>query len=99
MRRLALVATFVFALVASLFAQSYLRIQDVGLHGYSSAPAAVGLSIRNPSTQAQSIRLRVAVSDYSGEISAVTSDVWLNGSEERRLELPVLLNPGEMKIS
>ena len=91
---------FLFAIAASLFAQSYLRIRDVGLHGYWSAPAAVSLSVRNPSPQAQTIRLRVLVEGNLGETSAVTSDLWLNGGEERRLELPILLlNAGDTKIS
>jgi hypothetical protein len=82
-----------------LLADSNLRITDVGLDGYNGTPCAVRLVVRNPSSQPQLIHLRVAVLDGWAITNAITSDVDLNGSEERELELPALTNAGETKIT
>ncbi len=97
MRRALLCSGFVVALATSLLADSNLRIEDVGLDGYWGKPAVMRLVVRNPSAQEQSIHLRVAAT--SGETNTVTSDFRLNGGEERRLELPVLIPPQKTTIT
>jgi hypothetical protein len=100
MRRIAVCAGFVFALAAPLSADSNLRITDVGLHGYSGASTtAVRLIVRNPSSQAQTIQLRVAANSDNGITNSVTTDVALSGGERRELELPVLIPNGKTEIT
>lgn len=92
-------AGIVFALSACLFADSNLRITDVGLHGYGGTISAVQLVVRNPSPQVQSVHLRVTVADNWAVTNTVDTDVSLTGKEERQLELPTLISPGETKIT
>lgn len=89
----------VFALSAYLCADSNLRITDVGLHGYRGTPCAVRLVVRNPSSHEQSVHLRVAAADGWTGTDTVSSDVSLNGGEERQLELPLLISAGGTKIT
>src|SRR5215470_2292546 len=98
MRSIAL-CLYVVAVPAFLFADSNLRIADVGLHGYKGTPCAVRLVVRNPSSQPQIIHLQVAVTNGWVFTNTVTSDVSLNGAEERELDLPALISGGETKIT
>jgi hypothetical protein len=54
--------------------------------------------VRNPSQQPQLIHLRLASSEENNVTNTVTTDVSLNGTEQRELELPILLSPGKMSI-
>jgi hypothetical protein len=98
MKFLLLCIGFQMVLAGSLIADSNLRIADVGLHGYSGTPSAVRLVIRNPSSQPQPIHLRLAASNESDVSNTVTTDVSLNGGEQRELELPILIPPGKTAI-
>ncbi len=89
----------VLVLAASLMADANLRIADVGLHGYTSTTSAVRIVVRNPSSQPQSIHLRVAARNENDVTDSVTADVELSGGEQRELELPILIPPGQMCIS
>jgi hypothetical protein len=99
MRRVLLCTGFVFVLAASLIADSDLRIADVGLHGYYGTTSAVRLIVRNPSSQPQPIHLQVAVGSQYDVTSTVTTDVRLNGGEQRELELPVLMPAGKTTVT
>jgi hypothetical protein len=92
-------AGIVLTLSACLFADSNLRITDAGLHGYGGTPAAVQLIVRNPSPQPQTVHLRIAVGDALTDKASVEADVSLNGTEERQLELPVVIPAGQTKIT
>lgn len=90
----------ILALSAYTYADSNLRISDIGLHGYSGTPCPVRLNVRNPSSQKQSIHLKVAAIDGWGNAnSMVSSDVSVDAGEERQVELPILLPEGETKIT
>jgi hypothetical protein len=89
MRRALFSASFVFALAASLAADSNLHISDVGLHGYAADPAAVRLVLRNPLSRPQVVHLRVSASNQWGGSNAVTSEVSLRENEQLELELPL----------
>ena len=69
-----------------------------GLHGYSGVPSAVRLVVRNPSAQPQLIHLQLAASEESDVTDTVTTNVSLKGTEQRELELPVALPPGNVSI-
>jgi len=99
MRPVLFCTSCVLVLVASLLADSNLRIADVGLHGYSGTNSAARLIVRNPSSQAQTIRLRVAASGENGVTNTVTTDLSLNGDEQRELELPILMPGGKTVIT
>lgn len=89
MRRVVSYIVFVLAFVASLIADSNLRITDVGLHGYSANISAVRLVVRNPSSQAQTVHLQISAGDGNLVSNTVTADVRLAADELRELELPV----------
>jgi len=97
-----LCATVLVGFVTLARADSNLRIEDVGLHGYVGAPSPVTVVLRNPSPQPQ--RIHLEISDEGPEPSryfpsnTVTSDVLLNGGEQRRLEIPVLLNATKVRV-
>ena len=99
MRRIALCTAFVLVLAASLIADSNLRVADVGLHGYSGTTSAVRLIVRNPSLQAQTIHLLVTAGDQNDVTNTVTTDVRLGGSEQRELELPILMPGGKTTVT
>lgn len=99
MKRTLLCTSFILVLTASLVADSNLRIDDVGLHGYYGIPAAVRLTVRNPSSQAQPIHLQVAVANQYGVTNTVAADMSLSGGEQRQLELPILAGGGETKFT
>lgn len=99
MKRMGRCAGVVFVFCACLFADSNLRITDVGLHGYGGTISAVQLVVRNPSSQPQLVHLSVAIADRWGVTNTVNTDVRLNGAEERQLELPALIAAGETKIT
>ena len=99
MRRILLWIGFELLLAASLRADSNLRIADVGLHGYYGNPSAIRLIVRNPSSQAQPVHLRVSVSVQWGATNAVTADILLNGGEQREVELPVAMSGGKLEIT
>jgi hypothetical protein len=99
MNRILLCIGFQLALAASLAADSNLRIVDVGLNGYSGATSAVRLIVRNPSSQAQPIQLHIATSSQWSATSTVSTDVNLNGGEQRELELPILSPLGTKDIT
>jgi hypothetical protein len=94
MRRPLLSAAFVFLVAASLIADSNLTIIDVGLHGYVANPSAVRLIVRNPSPEAQTIRLEVTASTENNITNTISTDLTLSGGELRKLELPILMPPG-----
>ncbi len=98
MKRILLCIAFQLALAGSLIADSNLRIAEVGLHDYSGTPSAVRLVIRNPSSRLQPIHLRLAATNEYDVTNTVTTDVSLNGGEQRELELPILLPPGKTAI-
>jgi hypothetical protein len=54
--------------------------------------------VRNPSSQAQSIHLRLVASSEGGYRS-VTTEVELSGGEQRELELPILLPIGKATVT
>ena len=88
------------ALSACMFADSNLRITDVGLHGYLGSPSAVRMVVRNPSAQPQSIHLQLQLTGGGwGDAHTVSSDLSLAGSEQRELELPMLIRGGFNKIT
>lgn len=93
MRSVRLCFALIVALAAPLFADANLHITDVGLHGYAGTPTAIRLVVKNPSSQAQSIHLRVTASTDFNDTSSVSSDLSLRGGEQRELELPLML-PG-----
>jgi hypothetical protein len=96
MKRILLCIGFQLALAGSLSADSNLHITDVGLNGYWGAPSAVRLVVRNPSAQAQPIHLLIAASYKDGGVTnTVENEVFLNGGEQRELEVPILSVPGE----
>jgi hypothetical protein len=99
MRRALVCTGFVLVLAALLMADANLRITDVGLHGYSGSPSAVRLIVRNPSSQAQAIHLRLAASNGNFVADSVTAEVELSGGEQRELELPLLIQPGKTIIT
>ena len=99
MRRALLCTGFVVVLAASLMADANLRITDVGLHGYSGSPSAVRVIVRNPSSQAQTIHLRLAASNGTFVTDSVTTEAQLSGGEQRELELPLLIQPGKTIIT
>ena len=99
MRRVLPCTAFVLAFAASLIADSSLLIADVGLHGYSGSTSAVRLIVRNPSSQAQTIRLQVAASSENGVTNTIATDIRLSGSEQRELELPILIPGGKTDIT
>jgi hypothetical protein len=99
MRRIILCAGFLLVVAASLIADSNLRIADVGLHGYFGPTSAVRLIVRNPSSQAHTIHLRVAASGQDYVTNAVTSDLSLSGGEQREVELPILMQAGKMTVT
>jgi hypothetical protein len=99
MKRTGPCAGVVLVLSACLFADSNLRITDAGLHGYGGTPCAVQFIVRNPSSQPQTVHLRIAAGDISGDKVTVEADVSLNGAEERQLELPVPIPAGQTKIT
>jgi len=90
MSRVVWCVVFVLAVTASLIADSNLRITDVGLHGYSSSTSAVRLIVRNPSSQAQTVHLRISTGDRDVVSYTVTTDVRLAADELRELELPLV---------
>jgi hypothetical protein len=99
MRRFLLCIGFQLVLAGSLIADSNLHIADVGLHGYSGTPSAVLLIVRNPSPQQQPIHVRVTATNQNEFTNAVTTDVTLNGGEQRELELPIPIPPGNTEIA
>lgn len=94
MNRILLCIGFQLAIAGSLVADSNLQIVDVGLNDHSATPSSVRLVIRNPSSQTRLIHLRVAASSQNGVTNTIENDVRLNGSEQREMELPILLPPG-----
>jgi hypothetical protein len=99
MKRVLLCVGFKLLLAGSLIADSNLRIADVGLQGYSGNPSAIRLIVRNPSSQPQPIHLRVAASTQYIAANVVTTDINMNGSEQRELELPILIPFGKTIIA
>jgi hypothetical protein len=82
-------------MAAPVFADSHLRITDVGIHGYlGSYTTAVRVLVVNPSAQSQQVHLRIAVDDVGGSNGATTTEIGLGGGEQRELELPVLMEFG-----
>ena len=99
MRSALLVAGLSLAFATHLCADANLTISDVGLHGYVGTPSSVRLVVRNPSPQAQLIRLQVAGNDGFRNTNTVSNDLTLNGGEERQIELPLVLARGETKVT
>jgi hypothetical protein len=99
MKRVLLCTGFVLALAAALMADTNLRITDVGFHGYSGTTSSVRIIVRNPSPDPQTIHLQVTASSERGITNVVTTDVSLNGGEQRELELPVLMPGGDTIIT
>ena len=100
MKRTLLCTTFVLVIAATLAADSNLRIDDVGLHGYFGIPTAVRLIVHNPSPQTQLIHLQVALGRQQGVITTnVAADISLSGGEQRQLELPILALGPEKRSS
>jgi hypothetical protein len=101
MRRVLLCTSFVLTLTASLMADSNLRIVDVGLHGYSGTTSAVRLMVSNPSSEAQTIHLKISAAGENNNngTNTVTADISLSGGEQRELELPVLMPGGNAIIT
>jgi hypothetical protein len=100
MRRAVLCTGFVFGVAASLIADSGLRIVDVGLHGYSgSTPSAVRLIVGNPSVQAQTIHVRVDAGSENSGTNTISTDLRMNGGEQRELELPILIPGGKTVVT
>lgn len=101
MNRILLCIGFQLALAGSLAADSNLHIVDVGLNGYSGGTSAVRLIVRNPSSQAQPIDLRIASKNKYGYGFTNTAgiEILLNGGEQRELELPILSPPGTTDIA
>ncbi len=98
MRRVLLCTGFVLIFAPSLIADSNLRITDVGLHGYSGTTSAVRLIVSNPSSQAQTIHLRIDASNENAITNTITTDITLSGGEQRKLELPILMPGGQTVI-
>jgi hypothetical protein len=99
MRRGFLCAGFVFVLASSLVADSNLHISDVGLHGYFGTISAIRVSVRNPSSQPQTVHLRLVASSENGVSDSATTEVELSAGEQRGLELPLLIPPGKTTIT
>jgi hypothetical protein len=99
MKRALFCLTFVVALSAPLLADSNLKIADAGLHGYFGMPLAIRLSVRNPSAQPQTIHLRVVADSEWGRLGSVTGEVELHGGEERQVELPLLTQGQNQRIT
>jgi hypothetical protein len=91
MRRLGLRIYLLFALITPLVADANLQIKDVGLHGYTGTPSVVEIALHNPSPRSQAIHLQIAAGNKENVLSTVTSDLTLNGGEQRELEVPVLI--------
>ncbi len=99
MRRVLSCTSFVLLLTASLIADSNLHIIDVGLHRYYGATSAVRLIVSNPSSQPQLVHVQVAAGSGNDVTNTVITDVPLSGGEQRTLELPVLIHPGDVSIT
>ena len=99
MKSTALCVCLLASLPALLFADVNLRIADAGLHGYAGAPTAVRLMLKNPSSQAQPVRVQVTVTEGWDVTNTASADVNLGAEEERVLELPVLISGFATKIT
>jgi hypothetical protein len=101
MKRALSCTTFLFVLALPLLADSNLRIDDVGLHGYVSSPSAVRLTVRNPFPKRQTVHVQLIVAQqyvYPSSASTVSADVNLDGGEQREMELPIVTS-GARKVS
>src|SRR5690554_2853923 len=98
MRWVGLYISLLLAIAAPLLAYSNLHITEIGLHGYFGTPTPIQLVVRNPLPQPQQVHLRIRASNKFGNTSVVTNDVTLSANEERRLELPALLQAGDVTV-
>jgi hypothetical protein len=99
MKRAVICLGMLLLLRVCVFADSNVRIEDVGLHGYLGTPAPILVSIHNPSPPAQAVHLQISIASAEGTINTLTSDLTLAGGEQRRLELPALISGGKIRIS
>jgi hypothetical protein len=99
MRRILSCTAFLLVLTGSLVADANLRIVDAGLDGYTGATTPVRIILNNPSSQAQTIHLKVAATGEGKDVTnIVTAEVSLSGGEQRELELPMQMPIGKTEI-